>query len=164
MPKYITNHILMNLLSKFGVANLVLSSGSRNIPFVSAVETDPRFECYSVVDERNAAFFALGISQQLDEPVAIACTSGTAASNYLTGVTEAFYSHAPLVVLTFDRSPYLLHQIETQKIDQPSIFRSVVKKSVTLPLIKDEDDVWYCQRLINEALIAMRQRQDGPVH
>lgn len=164
MPKYITNHILMNLLSKFGVANLVLSSGARNIPFVSAVETDPRFECYSVVDERNAAFFALGISQQLDEPVAIACTSGTAASNYLTGVTEAFYSHAPLVVLTFDRSPYLLHQIETQKIDQPSIFRSVVKKSVTLPLIKDEDDVWYCQRLINEALIAMRQRQDGPVH
>ena len=164
MPKYVTNNILMNLLSKFGVAKLVLSSGSRNIPFVSAVETDPRFECYSVVDERNAAFFALGMSQQLNEPVAIACTSGTAASNYLSGVTEAFYSHIPLIVLTFDRSPYLLHQIETQKIDQPSIFQSVVKKSVTLPLIKDEDDIWYCQRLINEALIAMHQHQDGPVH
>lgn len=164
MPKYVTNNILMNLLSKYGVAKLVLSSGARNIPFVSAVETDPRFECYSVVDERNAAFFALGMSQQLNEPVAIACTSGTAASNYLTGVTEAFYSHIPLVVLTFDRSPYLLHQIETQKIDQPAIFQSVVKKTVTLPLIKDEDDIWYCQRLINEALIAMRQHQDGPVH
>ena len=136
MPKYVTNNILMNLLSKYGVAKLVLSSGSRNIPFVSAAETDPCFECYSVVDERNAAFFALGISQQLNEPVAIACTSGTAASNYLTGVTEAFYSHIPLVVLTFDRSPYLLHQIETQKIDQPAIFQSVVKKTVTLPLIK----------------------------
>ncbi|MBR5947728.1 MAG: 2-succinyl-5-enolpyruvyl-6-hydroxy-3-cyclohexene-1-carboxylic-acid synthase [Clostridia bacterium] len=164
MPKYVTNDILMNLLSRFGIKKLVLSSGSRNIPFVTAVENDPRFECYSVVDERNAAFFALGISQQLNEPVAIACTSGTAASNYLTGVTEAFYSHSPLVVLTFDRSPYLLHQIETQKIDQPSIFPSVVKKTVTLPLIKDEDDIWYCQRLINEALIAMRRRQDGPVH
>lgn len=164
MPKYVANHILMNLLTKFGVSKLVLSSGARNIPFVTTVETDPRFECYSVVDERNAAFFALGICQQLNEPVAIACTSGTAASNYLTGVTEAFYSHTPLVVLTFDRSPYLLHQIETQKIDQPAIFQSVVKKSVTLPLIKDEDDIWYCQRLINEALIAMRQRQDGPVH
>lgn len=164
MPKYITNSILLNLLSEFGVTKLVLSSGARNIPFVSTVETDPRFDCYSVVDERNAAFFALGMCQQLNEPVAIACTSGTAASNYLSGVTEAFYSHAPLVILTFDRSPYLLHQIETQKIDQPAIFQSVVKKTVSLPLIKDEDDIWYCQRLINEALIAMRQHQDGPVH
>lgn len=164
MVKYVANHILIELLSKFGISKLVLSSGARNIPFVSAVETDSRFECFSVVDERNAAFFALGISQQLNEPVAIACTSGTAASNYLSGVTEAFYSHAPLVILTFDRSPYLLHQIETQKIDQPAIFQSVVKKTVSLPLIKDEDDIWYCQRLINEALIAMRQHQEGPVH
>lgn len=164
MPKFVTNSILLNLLSAFGVRKIVLSSGARNIPFVSSVETDDRFDCYSVVDERNAAFFALGMSQQLNESVAIACTSGTAASNYLSGVTEAFYSHIPLVVLTFDRSPYLLNQIETQKIDQPAIFQSVVKKSVSLPLIKDEDDVWYCQRLINEALIALRQHQDGPVH
>lgn len=164
MTKYITNNILVNLLHKYGVRNLVLSSGTRNIPFVSEVETDQRFRCFSVVDERNAAFFALGISQKLQEPVAIACTSGTAASNYLTGVTEAFYSHSPLVVLTFDRSPYLLNQLETQKIDQPAIFQSVVKKTVFLPLIKDDDDIWYCQRLINEALIAMRQHQDGPVH
>ncbi|MBP5288828.1 MAG: 2-succinyl-5-enolpyruvyl-6-hydroxy-3-cyclohexene-1-carboxylic-acid synthase [Clostridia bacterium] len=164
MPKYVTNSILMNLLAQYGVKHLVLSSGARNIPFVSTVENDPRFTCYSVVDERNAAFFALGISQKLNEPVAIACTSGTAASNYLTGVTEAFYAHAPLVILTFDRSPYALHQIETQKIDQPAIFESVVKKTADLPLIKDEDDIWYCQRLINEALIAMRQHRDGPVH
>ncbi len=164
MPKYVTNSILISLMAEYGIKHIVLSSGARNIPFVSAIETDERFQCYSVIDERSAAFFALGISQQLNVPVAIACTSGTAASNYLTGVTEAFYSHSPIAVLTFDRSPYLLNQIETQKIDQPAIFGSVVKKSVTLPLIKDEDDVWYCQRLINEALIAMRQHQDGPVH
>ena len=164
MSRFVANSILLNLLTKFGIQHLVLSSGSRNIPFVSTVETDPRFHCYSVVDERNAAFFALGLAQQLNEPVAIACTSGTAASNYLSGVTEAYYSHVPLAVLTFDRSPYLLNQIETQKIDQPAIFQSVVKKSVSLPLIKDEDDIWYCQRLINEAFIAMRQHRDGPVH
>ena len=164
MPKYVTNSILLNLLSAYGVEKMVLSSGARNIPFVSTVEVDSRFDCYSVIDERNAAFFALGMCQQLQKPVAIACTSGTAASNYLSGVTEAYYSHSPLVVITFDRSPYLLNQIETQKIDQPSIFRRVVKKSVSLPLIKDEDDVWYCQRLINEALIALTQHQAGPVH
>ena len=164
MPKYVTNNILITLLAEYGVEKLVLSSGSRNIPFVSSVETDDRFDCYSVIDERNAAFFALGMSQQLQKPVAIVCTSGTAASNYLSGVTEAYYAHIPLVVITFDRSPYALEQIETQKIDQPAIFKSVVKKSVSLPLIKDEDDIWYCQRLINEALIALNQHQSGPVH
>ena len=164
MPRYVTNNILIELLSLYKIKNIVLSSGARNIPFVSAIETDERFACYSVIDERNAAFYALGMSQQTREPAAIACTSGTAASNYLSGVTEAFYSHVPLVVITFDRSPYLLNQIETQKIDQPAIFRSVVKHSVSLPLIKDEDDIWYCQRLINEALIAMTRDCPGPVH
>lgn len=164
MPKYVTNNILISLLAEYGVKDLVLSSGARNIPFVSAVETDERFRCYSVIDERNAAFFGMGISQQINQPVGIACTSGTAASNYLTGVTEAFYSHTPLIVITFDRSPYALNQLETQKIDQMAIFKGVVKKSVNLPLIKDDDDIWYCQRLVNEALIAMMQHQPGPVH
>lgn len=161
---YLSNEILISLLKQYGIKKLVLSSGSRNIPFVSAVEVDEDFECYSVIDERSAAFFALGLSQQCQEAVAIACTSGTAASNYLTGVTEAFYSNAPLVVITFDRSPYTLNQLETQKIDQNTIFTNVCKKSVSLPLIKDSDDAWYAQRLINEALISLRQNYTGPVH
>lgn len=162
---YISIKILISLLRQNGIHKLVLSSGMRNIPFVSEVEADPDFYCYSVVDERNAAFFALGLSQQSgNEPVVIACTSGTAASNYLTGVTEAFYSHVPIVVITFDRTPYVLNQLETQKIDQPAIFVSVTKKSVSLPVIKDEEDIWYCQRLVNEAFIAMKQHEYGPVH
>ena len=164
MKNYLSNAILIELLKKNGIKHLVLSSGTRNIPFVNSVEVDSEFTCYSVVDERNAAFFGMGISQKLQEPVAIACTSGTAASNYLTGVTEAYYSNVPLLVITFDRSPYTLNQLETQKIDQPAIFQSVCKKSVSLPVIKDEDDIWYCQRLINEAMIALRQHSCGPVH
>lgn len=161
---YLSNEILISLLKQYKIFKLVLSSGSRNIPFVSTVETDNAFECYSVIDERNAAFFALGLQQQSGEPVAIACTSGTAASNYLSGVTEAFYSNAPLVIITFDRGPYMLNQLETQKIDQTVIFSGVCKKSVSLPIIKDDDDVWYCRRLINEALIALGQHGPGPVH
>ena len=159
-----SNFLLISLLKQYGIKRLVLSSGARNIPFVTAVETDDYFECFSVIDERNAAFFGLGMCQQLQEPIAIACTSGTAASNYLTGVTEAYYSHAPLVIITCDRSPYTLNQLETQKIDQPAIFTSVVKKSVSLPVIKDADDIWYCQRLLNEAFISLKQHQPGPVH
>lgn len=164
MENFISNKILIEILYRNNISHLVLSSGTRNIPFVNAVETDEKFTCYSVIDERSAAFFAMGISQKLQKPVVIACTSGTAASNYLTGVTEAYYSHIPLVVITFDRSPYVLEQLETQKIDQPAIFQSVCKKSVILPVIKDEDDIWYCQRLINEAMIALNQHNPGPVH
>lgn len=161
---YLSNDILISLLEKYGIRKIVISSGSRNIPFVSAVEVDSYFECFSVIDERNAAFFALGVSQQCNEPVVIVCTSGTAASNYLSGITEAFYSNAPVVAVTFDRSPYTLNQLETQKIDQPSIFKEVCREVVSLPIIKDDDDIWYCQRLINEALIAATKKTSGPVN
>ena len=161
---YISNEILISFLKKNNIRKLVLSSGTRNIPFVSSVEVDDWFECFSVVDERNASFFGLGLAQQAKEPVAIACTSGTAVSNYITGVTEAFYSCAPLVVITFDRSPYVLNQLETQKIDQMSIFDSITKKNIELPMIKDEEDIWYCERILNEAFIAMRSHGCGPIH
>ena len=160
---YLSVGLVISLLKKYNIKKLVLSSGSRNIPFVSAVENDEFFQCYSVVDERNAAFFALGLSQESGEPVGLACTSGTAVSNYLSGITEAYYSKIPLVAITFDRNPYNFDQLETQKIDQISIFKSVCKKIVDLPVIKDEEDVWYCQRLINEAFIAMTAHGSGPV-
>lgn len=161
---YINNKILISFLKKYGVKKIVLSSGSRNIPFISAVETDSSFECFSVIDERSAAFFGLGLAQESKGIVAIACTSGTAVSNYITGVTEAFYSNVPLIVITFDRSPYVLNQLETQKIDQMSIFNTITKSNISLPVIKDEDDVWYCQRILNEAFISLNQYGKGPIH
>ena len=164
MNSYLSNNMLISLLKQYNVKNLVLSSGTRNIPFVMAVENDDDFECFSVIDERNAAFFALGLSQQINEPIAIACTSGTAASNYISGVTEAYYSHSPIVIITFDRSPYMYKQLETQKIDQITIFQNITKRSVSLPVIKDKDDAWYCQRLLNEAFISLNQHGQGPVH
>lgn len=163
MP-YISNDILIKFLKAYNVHKLILSSGTRNIPFVSSVEVDDWFECFSVVDERNAAFFGMGLAQQTNEPVVIACTSGTAVSNYVTGITEAFYSHVPLIAITFDRSPYVLDQLETQKIDQMSIFNSITKANVELPMIKDDEDIWYCERLLNEAFISMHQHGTGPIH
>lgn len=161
---YVSNDILIKFLKKHDIHKLVLSSGSRNIPFVSSVENDEWFECFSVVDERNAAFFGMGLAQQSDEPVVIACTSGTAVSNYVTGITEAFYSRVQLIAITFDRSPYVLNQLETQKIDQMSIFDSITKANIELPVIKDEEDIWYCERILNEAFIALRQHGTGPIH
>ena len=156
--------IVVSFLKHYGVRKLVLSPGTRNIPLVVAVETDSFFECYSVVDERNAAFFALGLAQQTGEVVGLACTSGTAVSNYLSGMTEAFYSRTPLVAITCDRSPYVLGQLETQKIDHIAALRSVVRYSCALPVLKDMDDVWFFERQLNEAFIALHKGGGGPIH
>lgn len=154
---------LVALMKKHGVRHLVLSPGARNIPLVHSVETDDYFTCYSVVDERSAAYFAMGLSQRLNEPVAISCTSSVAASNYLPGITEAFHLHVPLLVLTADRNPHYVGQMENQMIDQVDMYGSVCKRCVNLPVIKDAEDEWYCQRLINEALLELRHHGSGPV-
>ena len=80
------------------------------------------FECYSIVDERSAGFFALGMAQQLQQPVALVCTSGSALVNYYPAVTEAFYSRVPLVVISADRPEHLINIGDGQTITQPHVF------------------------------------------
>lgn len=163
----ITNvQILISLMKKFNIKNIVLSAGTRHAPIARSVENDHFFKTYSVVDERSAAYFALGIAKQTGEPVAIACTSSTATCNYLPAIAEAYYQKIPLLVLTGDRDPYLLNQLEDQMIDQPGMYEHFVKKTVDLPTVRlrNRNDFWYCERLINEALIELRDKEQGPVH
>ena len=159
-----TYRIIIALLKKFNIRHLVLSAGSRNVPFVHSVEEDPFFTCYSVVDERSAAYFAMGLSQELQEPVLISCTASTASSNYWPAIGEAFYQGTPIVILTSDRNPSRLHQWEDQMIDQVGMFDRHVRKSVNLPIINDDDDWIYCERLVNEALLELNHNGSGPVH
>lgn len=164
MKKGLCLEFLIQSLKANNVKKIVISSGARNIPFSKRLESDDYFECYSVVDERNAAFFALGLSQQCNEPVALTCTSGTSVANYLSGMAEAYYSNVPLIAITFDRSSYAAEQLETQKIDQIKALSAATKKSVSLPILKDTDDLWYCQHLLSEVFIAMKQYGTGPIH
>lgn len=129
-----------------------------------SIEEDPDFHCYSVVDERSAGYFALGLAQELNEPVVISCTSSTATCNYWPPVAEAFYQDVPIVVLTSDRDPEMLGQWEDQMIDQVGMYDRHVRKSVNLPIIHDHDDEIYCQRLVNEALLELNHHGTGPVH
>ena len=156
--------IIIALLKQYNIKHLVLSAGSRNVPFVHSVEEDPFFKCYSVVDERSAAYFAMGLAQQIQEPVLISCTASTASSNYWPAVGEAFYQGVPIVILTSDRNPTMLHQWEDQMIDQVGMFDRHVRKSVNLPIINDNDDWLFCQRLVNEALLELDHNGTGPVH
>ncbi len=155
---------IIALLKEYGIKHCVLSAGSRNVPFVHSIEEDPYFTCYSVVDERSAGYFALGLAQELNEPVVISCTSSTATCNYWPPVAEAYYQGVPIVVLTSDRDPQMLGQWEDQMIDQVGMYDRHVRKSVNLPIINNSDDELYCQRLLNEALLELNHHGTGPVH
>ena len=156
---------IISLFKQYGIKHCVLSAGSRNLPFVHSVEKDSDFTCYSVVDERSAGYFALGLAQELNEPVVISCTSSTATCNYWPAVAEAYYQNVPLVILTSDRDQRMVGQWEDQLIDQVGMYDRHVKKSVNLPIINDKNDEIYCQRLINEALLELNHNgAKGPVH
>ncbi|MBO4308711.1 MAG: 2-succinyl-5-enolpyruvyl-6-hydroxy-3-cyclohexene-1-carboxylic-acid synthase [Clostridia bacterium] len=156
--------ILVSLLKQNDIKEIVISPGGSDIPLIHSIEKDPFFNCYSVVDERSAAYFALGVSLQKQCVVACICTSGTAVCNYLPGITEAWYQSRPVLAITCDKNPYYQNQLETQKIEQTKVFDGVVKKSVSLPVIKDEEDEWLCNRLINEALLELDHHGSGPCH
>ena len=163
-PKFKTFQVLIPLLKAHNIRHIVISPGSRMREFVIAVEEDSFFITYNVTDERSASYFAMGISQELEVPVVIVCTSSTATTNYFPGVTEAFYQNVPIVVLTGDRDPYMLGQQEDQMIDQVGMYDRVVRKSVTLPIVKNDFDKWYAERLINEAILELDHHKKGPVH
>lgn len=154
---------ILFLLKANNIRKIVISPGSRHFPLSHSIENDSFFQPFSVVDERSAAFFALGMIQESNEPVAICCSSGTSVANYGSAVSEAFYQKLPLLLLTADRIPEYLGQKEDQMIKQDDIFREFIKYNGQLPIIKTEVDEWYANRIINEALIELNHTDAGPV-
>ena len=155
---------LAALLIEHNVKKIVLCPGSRNSPIVQTLANHPFFSCYSVADERSAAFFAIGLALHGGQPAAICCTSGSALLNIHPAVSEAFYQQVPLVVISADRPSAWIGQMDGQTLPQPGVFGSIIKKSVQLPEIHTEEDEWYCNRLINEALLELNHHGKGPVH
>ena len=115
-----------------GIRNVVISPGSRNAPLTIGFTNDPYFSCYSIVDERSAGFFALGMAQHLQKPVIAVCTSGSALLNYYPAVAEAFYSDIPLVIISADRPGYKVDIGDGQTIRQESIFEKHIGYTANL--------------------------------
>ncbi len=151
------------MIKAYGVKHIVVSPGSRNAPLMQTFSEDPYFECHVIVDERNAAFYALGIIQATKQPVVVCCTSGTALLNFAPAVAEAYYQQLPLIVVSADRSSEWIGQMDGQTLPQAGVFGSMVKKTVNLLEINTSQDEWFCNRLINEALIASLDNAPGPV-
>ncbi|WP_419211145.1 2-succinyl-5-enolpyruvyl-6-hydroxy-3-cyclohexene-1-carboxylic-acid synthase [Maribacter sp. X9] len=114
------------------IGNIVISPGSRNAPLTIAFTENPFFSCYSIVDERCAAFFALGMAQQLHKPVVVICTSGSALLNYYPAVAEAYYSEIPLVVISADRPCYKIGIGDGQTIKQQNVYEQQIGYSANL--------------------------------
>ncbi|MDD2514432.1 MAG: 2-succinyl-5-enolpyruvyl-6-hydroxy-3-cyclohexene-1-carboxylic-acid synthase [Proteiniphilum sp.] len=156
---------LTALLKAHGITHVVISPGSRNAPLTHSFTGDSDFTCYSVVDERSAGFFALGVAQAEQQPVAVCCTSGTAALNLGPAVAEAYYQQLPLLVITADRPQAWIGQKDGQTIPQDKMFGTLVHHSVQLPEGKDAEEEWHCNRLINEAILSLdKDGSFGPSH
>lgn len=155
---------LAALLKAHGVRKLVLCPGSRNAAIVHTLANIEDFTCYSVTDERSAGFFAIGLSLQGGGPAAVCCTSGSALLNLHPAVCEAYYQQIPLIVISADRPAAWIGQMDGQTLPQPNVFGELVKMSVNLPEVNTEEDEWYCNRLINEAILETIHHGRGPVH
>ncbi|MCM3742535.1 2-succinyl-5-enolpyruvyl-6-hydroxy-3-cyclohexene-1-carboxylic-acid synthase [Sporosarcina luteola] len=165
--RVLTDHVLRltDTLLQAGVREAVISPGSRSTPLAYAFAASEKMETYMQVDERSAAYFALGLAKATGRPVVLLCTSGTAASNYHPAITEAFYARIPLIVLTADRPHELRGVGAPQAIDQLNMYGKHVKFSVDLPLAEDNKELdWFLERHVNRAVSVAMTKPMGPIH
>jgi len=160
-PKNKLAQLVISAVYQFDIDTVVISPGSRNAPLTVGFLNHPAIKTFSIVDERCAAFFALGIAQQTQKPVAIVCTSGSALLNYYPAIAEAFYSNIPLIVISADRPKHLIDIGDGQTIRQENVFQNHILFSANL--IEGEVKKEFNCNLISEALqVAITKK--GPIH
>ncbi|WP_155592647.1 2-succinyl-5-enolpyruvyl-6-hydroxy-3-cyclohexene-1-carboxylic-acid synthase [Lysinibacillus cavernae] len=165
--KVLTDYVykMVASLVQAGVENVVVSPGSRSTPLAYAVASTKQVKMYRQVDERSAAFFALGLAKATAKPVVLLCTSGTAAANYFPAIVEASYARVPLIVVTADR-PHELREVGApQAINQPNLYGSHVKWSVDFPLADGAAQTLpFIERHLARAVAIATSAPFGPVH
>ncbi|RZK58855.1 MAG: 2-succinyl-5-enolpyruvyl-6-hydroxy-3-cyclohexene-1-carboxylic-acid synthase, partial [Hymenobacter sp.] len=157
---------ITEICAQHGITDVVLSPGSRSAPLTLAFARHPAYRgrLRVVPDERAAAFIGLGIAQATRRPVVLVCTSGTAGLNYAPAVAEAFFQQIPLLVLTADRPPEWIDQLDGQTIRQRDLYGAHAKGTFNFPADTAHADAkWHAERLINEAINLTRTFPAGPV-
>lgn len=158
---YLTAHVLASL----GVKEAVLSPGSRSTPLITAFATYPSIDVTPILDERSAAFFALGRAYASKRPVVLISTSGTAVANLYPAIIEASHSRVPLIVLTADRAPEELHCYDRQATDQLRIFSKFPRTEVQLPLPETNlHSLNYLRQTLIHAFYRSIEPTPGPVY
>ena len=158
-PKIPLAQAVIEIFRQKEIQHIVISPGSRNAPLTMGFTNQEGFTCYSIADERCAAFFALGLAQQLQKPVAVVCTSGSAVLNYYPAVAEAFYSQIPLLIVSADRPKNKIDIGDGQTIRQENVFANHIVFSANLT----ENALSQNDNLIVSAIEAAIS-QKGPAH
>src|SRR5579863_9456012 len=164
-PTYAYAGAFVDELQRAGVGNVVICPGSRSTPLAMAFAAQPGMRTWMHVDERSAAYFGLGMAKRLRQPVALLCTSGTAAANFLPAIVEAKLTHIPLLVLTADRPHELRDDGAPQSIDQNRLYGQHVKWFVEVALPEATNAALRYIRTIADRAAALTQAiPAGPVH
>lgn len=152
-------------LAQLGVKHVCISPGSRSTPLTISFARHGECKTWTLLDERSAAFFALGLARSSGEPVVLVCTSGTAAANYLPAVVEARYSRVPLIVLTADRPTELRNVGTNQTIEQVGLYGAHVKWSLEMPTPDGAKELLAHARSTAARSVAIAlSAPKGPVH
>lgn len=156
--------ILISLLKQHNINKIVISPGNTDLEFTAGVQYDGNFQLYSTVDERSAAYMACGMAEESGEAIAIVCTESTASRNYLPGLTEAYYRKLPILAITgvhrYSRIGHLFPQI----IDRSISPVDAIRFKAQLPIIKDKEDIYETEILVNKAILELTRNGGGPVH
>ncbi|MBD8083185.1 2-succinyl-5-enolpyruvyl-6-hydroxy-3-cyclohexene-1-carboxylic-acid synthase [Chryseobacterium caseinilyticum] len=166
MKKYSSKRsvqVLAHLLQQYGISDIIISPGSRNAPLAIHFSEIDSFNCFSIVDERSAAFVGMGMAISEKKPVVITCTSGSAAANYYPAVTEAFYSNIPLLILTADRPTDYTDIFDGQTIRQNNLFHQHSYGDFQL-LEDSKDDAENINSETIKKAIELCFEKRGPVH
>ncbi len=158
-PKIALAQSIIEICLAKGITNIIISPGSRNAPLIIGFVNNPEFNCYSIADERCAAFFALGIAQQTHKPAVVVCTSGSALLNYYPAFAEAFYSQIPLIVISADRPSNKIDIGDGQTIRQKNVFANHSLYNANLTEEASEENDFKINEAINKAF-----NNEGPVH
>lgn len=156
--------VVLAMLKQYNIRKVVISPGMTNVPISRSVQQDPFFEVYSVVDERSAAYFAVGLAFSSSEPVVISCTGATASRNYLPGLTEAYYRNLPVIAVTSQHHSPDYSDLVPQLTDRTVSQNDIKRYAALLPVIKDSEDEKKCIFQVNKALHMSTQKGRGPVH
>ena len=156
--------VVLALLKAHNIRKIIVSPGSTNITIARSAQNDSFFTLYSAIDERSAAYMACGLSEESGEAVALSCTGTTAARNYMSALTEAYYRKLPILAITSTQNIDRVGHLNPQVTDRSHPPRDIVRHSVYLGIPKNDDELWACEVKANNAILELFRAGGGPVH
>ena len=156
--------IVLALLKAHNIRKIIVSPGTTNITIARSAQNDSFFTLYSAIDERSAAYMACGLSEESGEAVALSCTGATAARNYMSALTEAYYRKLPILAITSTQNIDRVGHLNPQVTDRSHPPRDIVRHSVYLGIPRNGDELWACEVKANNAILELFRAGGGPVH